>query len=74
MGKIAKSLLSIVGLGKAPKAAAPAPVAAPVQEIKDDQGMTAKKARQQLYATEGGVQGQELDPAQVKKRQTLLGN
>lgn len=44
--------------------------------VKDvtDQAATAKTSRAALYATEGGVQGQELDPNQVKKRQSLLGN
>ena len=34
----------------------------------------AKKARSALYATEGGVQGQELAAGEVNKRNTLLGN
>lgn len=34
----------------------------------------AKKVRSALYATEGGVQGQELAAGEVSKRNTLLGN
>jgi hypothetical protein len=33
-----------------------------------------QKKRTNLFATDGGVSGQELNPNQVTKRQTLLGN
>jgi len=61
-------------LGSAPKVKAPKPVAAaPVQDITGEK-KSAKTARANLYATEGGVTGQELTPDQVGKRPTLLGN
>lgn len=34
----------------------------------------ANKGRSALYETAGGVAGSELDPEQVKRRNTLLGN
>lgn len=34
----------------------------------------AKQGRAALYETEGGVAGSELNPDQVKRRNTLLGN
>lgn len=34
----------------------------------------AKSSRAALYATSGGAAGSELDPTQVKKRETLFGN
>lgn len=34
----------------------------------------AKTSRAALYETAGGVSGSELDPTQVKKRETLFGN
>lgn len=77
MGKVFSNLLGVVGLGgaaKAPQAAAPAAIAPKLEdEVKGEQA-TAKKARASLYGTAGGVVGEELDPSQVKKRQTLLGN
>lgn len=69
MSKIFQGLASIVGFG----AKAPTVSGAAVNEVKTDQA-TSKTARASLYATEGGVSGQELNPDQVKKRQTLLGN
>lgn len=77
MGKVASGLLSVVGLGGAPKTKKPAPVEAakPVADIKDDVADAAgKKARQSLYSTPGGASGEELNPDQVKRRPTLLGN
>lgn len=68
MSKIFKGLMSIVGLG-----AAPAVSGAATKEVAADQA-TSKTARASLYSTVGGVQGEELMPDQVKKRQTLLGN
>ena len=54
-------------------AAEPIAVAPAVEEVKKAQDDT-KKKRTNLFATEGGVVGQELMPNQVSKRQTLLGN
>lgn len=73
MGKIASGLLggllSIVGIGsKAPS------VSDSASKSLDADQATSKTARASLYATEGGVSGQELMPDQVKKRPTLLGN
>lgn len=34
----------------------------------------AKANRSALFATEGGIEGQELTSGQTKKRNTLLGN
>ena len=34
----------------------------------------AKANRSALFATEGGIEGQELTSGQTKKRDTLLGN
>lgn len=44
-----------------------------VAEVSEEE-RKAKKARQALYATETGVQGQELSAGDVVKRNTLLGN
>lgn len=68
MGKILGAVGTIIGLGKSPKASA-----APIQDIKDDQTKT-KSGRAALYETSGGITGQELNPDQVKKRDTLFGN
>lgn len=77
MGKVVKSVFGGL-LGKTPKVKQPAPVdvksvEAPVQEIAGEK-KTAKAARAALYATEGGVLGEELASSQVGKRPTLLGN
>lgn len=69
MTKIFKGLMSIVGLG----GGAPTVSNAAPKEVAADQA-TSKTARASLYATTGGVNGEELNPDQVKKRQTLLGN
>ena len=42
----------------------------PVKEEKKK----AKANRSALFATEGGIEGQELTSGQTKKRDTLLGN
>lgn len=74
MGKFFQGLLSVVGLGgKTPQATAPVVSKAAEEEVKTDES-NAKKARAALYATEGGAAGQDLNPNQVKKRDTLLGN
>lgn len=70
MGKTVKGLLGSVGLGgSAPKAdAAPA-----TQEVKTEAD-DAKKARQALLETQGGIAGEELSPDEVKRRETIFGN
>ena len=69
MGKIFKGALSILGVGsKTPKVSDAAP-----KEVKQDLA-TSKTARASLYATSGAVSGEELNPDQVKKRGSLLGN
>jgi len=70
MGKVVSGLLSIVGLGGGNK---PKVSNAAATQVSEDQA-TAKTARAALYATPGGAVGQDLNPDQVKKRQTLLGN
>lgn len=70
MGKVVGGLLSIVGLGGGNK---PQVSGAAAKEVEADQA-TSKTARASLYATAGGVAGEDLNPDQVKKRQTLLGN
>lgn len=69
MGKI----FSFLGFGGAPKAQAPAPIQVADTGIEDDK-KSAKAKRRALYKTEGGAAGQELNPDQVKKRDTLFGN
>jgi hypothetical protein len=74
MGKVFKAVTSILGFGSAPKARAnPVSTATQKEEIAD-QSNTAKATRAALYGTEGGAVGEELDPNQVKRRPTLLGN
>ena len=53
--------------------AAVAPAEAAVEETEEGK-RKAKQGRAALYETEGGVAGAELDPNQVKRRSTLLGN
>lgn len=75
MGKVLSGLTSIIGMGGAPKAAAkPLDATKSVADVEGDVKATAKKARASLYETAGGIVGEELDPASVKKRQGLLGN
>lgn len=45
----------------------------PVADTEDARKAT-QSARSALYMTEGGSQGSELDPNEVKKRDTLYGN
>lgn len=72
MSKAFKGLIDLVsglvGGGKAPEVSNAA-----VKDVEADQA-TSKTARANLYATEGGVAGQELQPDQVKKRDTIFGN
>ncbi len=70
MGKLFGGLLNIFGLGGGQK---PQVSGAAAKEVTAD-AATSKGARASLYATAGGVQGEDLNPDQVKKRQTLLGN
>ncbi len=60
---------AIIGGGSTPKVDTAA-VSAPVVE---DQNL-AKKARQALLETSGGINGMELTSGQVKQRDTLFGN
>lgn len=73
MGKVFSAVTSLFGGGYPKASAAPLSVAAPVAEVQD-QATQSKKSRAALYATEGGAAGEELNPDQVKKRPTLLGN
>lgn len=68
MGKVVSGLLSIVGLGGSPKTSGASTAA-----LKGDQA-SAVQARASLYGTDGGVNGDQLNPDQVKKRDTLFGN
>lgn len=68
-GLIGGLLGAVLGGGSTPKVDTAA-VAAPVVE---DQNL-AKKARQALLETTGGINGQELMAGQVKQRDTLFGN
>jgi hypothetical protein len=54
---------------KAPKASA-----APAASVQADKDAMPKATRAQLYATQGGATGQELQTGQVKSRGTLFGN
>jgi hypothetical protein len=40
----------------------------------EEEKKKAKSGRSALYETEGGVTGQELNPDEVRRRSTLLGN
>lgn len=68
MGKAVKGLVSIVTGGDKPKAAA-----APVAETQDA-ARKAAASRSKLLETAGGATGEELNPDDVQKRKTLLGN
>lgn len=65
MGKIIKS---IFGGTEKPK------VNTSSQESAEGSQRKANKSRSAIFATEGGVSGEELDPNSVKQRNTLLGN
>lgn len=54
--------------GGAPKASTQATEDTKAEVVK------AASSRAALYGTSGGVVGSELDPTQVKKRETLFGN
>lgn len=60
---------AVLGGGSTPKVDT-AGITAPVV---DDQNL-AKKARQALLETTGGINGAELTSGQVKQRDTLFGN
>ena len=68
MGDAVKGLVSIITGGSTPKAAA-----APAQET-GDAARKAVASRSKLLETQGGEVGQELNPDEVAKRKTLLGN
>jgi|GEM_PF-5654346 len=68
MGDAVKGLVSIITGGSTPKAAA-----APAQETGDAARKSAA-SRSRLLETQGGEVGQELNPDEVAKRKTLLGN
>ena len=65
MGKVIKS---IFGGGAKPKASSDA-----ADGLAADASNSAKK-RAALFETQGGITGQEIDPNNVQKRNTLLGN
>lgn len=67
MGGVVKGLLGIL-TGAAPKTSGAA-----VSATKDTQKV-AQAARANLYGTEGGVLGDDLEEDQVSKRPSLLGN
>lgn len=71
IGHVIKSVGSIFGIGKAPSNQRVNDTAS-TQLAQDAQ--SAQGARQALYATEGGVLGDQLNPDEVQNRQTLLGN
>lgn len=69
MGGIIGDLFGAVfGGQEAPKVSS-----APAQQTEEEQ-RKAKTSRAALYETSGGVTGAELNPDQVKRRNTLLGN
>jgi len=65
--KIFSGLLSVL-TGKAPKVSS-----APAAGIKKEQA-AAGALRASLYSTDGGVMGEDLNPDQVQRRPTLMGN
>lgn len=69
MGGILGGLFeAVLGGGDTPKVSS-----APAQATEEEQ-RKAKTSRAALYETSGGVTGAELNPDQVKRRNTLLGN
>lgn len=54
--------------------AKPAAVSKKSTDATEAEKRKAKTGRSALYETQGGVQGTELNPDEVKRRQTLLGN
>lgn len=74
MGKIFKFLspvLALAGLGGG--GSSPKVSGAAVKDVNELQAQ-GKSARASLFATQGGVSGEELDSGQVKKRATIFGN
>lgn len=65
--KIFSGLLSVL-TGSAPKVSNAA-----ASGVKKEQ-TAAGALRASLYSTDGGVMGQDLNPDQVQRRPTLLGN
>lgn len=74
MGKIFSAVKTLVGGGSAPKASAPPVNIKPTIDTAQENRDKNRKKRASLFETSGGVSGQELNPDQVQKRQTLLGN
>lgn len=60
--------------GSAPKADTALEIDTGIEEGLDSEKEKAKRVRASLYETEGGMLGQELQPGQVQRRPTLLGN
>lgn len=58
----------LLGIAEAPKAST-----APVVETEEVK-KKARTARSALLETEGGIMGQELQPGQVSRRDTLFNN
>lgn len=58
----------LFGGGKSPEVQTSA-----VQDIEEEQ-KKAKKGRSALFATEGGILGQEVQAGQITKRDTIFGN
>lgn len=54
--------------GKSPKVSQ-----APIRQTQEER-RKAKTGRSALFETDGGVTGSELEPDEVKRRSTLLGN
>lgn len=69
MGKLIKGALSLVGLGGA---APTVSNAAPKAIAADQAAQGANKAA--LVATAGGINGEQLTPDQIKRRDNLFGN
>lgn len=69
MGKLFKGALSLVGLGgSAPKVSDAAP-----QALSADQAAQGNN-KAALIATEGGINGEQLTPDQIRRRDNLFGN
>lgn len=70
MGKVVKGLLGIVGLGGSEPQVSAKQATADTDAAKKE----SKRQRASLFETSGGVVGEELQPDQVQKRQSLFGN
>ena len=80
MGFVGKALSGLFGKTEQFKARAPAAKAGAAQATGEavETGEEIKKKtrarRANLFATQGGVAGEELGPGQIARRSTLLGN